>query len=83
MRIPPSAEDAARRLLALFAQRKARPGEILKHGEVLTSYPKGEVQLEDFKAGLDFAIEQGWVKETEPGGTGDCMLTVDGFSAYH
>jgi hypothetical protein len=66
MRIPPSAENAARRLLAMFAKRKARPGEILKHGEVLTTYAEGQVQLEDFKAGCDYAIEQGRVKETEP-----------------
>ena len=82
MRIPPSSEAAARRLLALFEQRKARPGEVLKHGEVLTSYAEGQIHLEDFKAGCDCAVEQGWVKETESG-TGNYMLTVNGFSTYH
>jgi hypothetical protein len=82
MRIPPSAEDAARRVLALFAKRKARPGTILKHGEILTTYAEGEVQLEDYKAGCDYAVEQNWIEETEPG-SGDYMLTEEGFSAYH
>lgn len=80
MRIPPSAEDAARRILALFAIRKARPGTILKHGEILTTYAEGQVQLEDFKAGCDYAVEQDWIKETEPG-SGDYVLTVEGFPA--
>jgi hypothetical protein len=80
MRIPPSAEVAARRLLALFAKRKAVPGVALKHGEALTVYADGQVQLEDFKAGSDFAVAEGWVKETEPG---SFVLTVAGFSAYH
>ena len=80
MAVSPSDEDAARRILELFSQRKARPGDVLKQGEAFTTYAKGPVQLSDFKAGCDYAAEQGWIKETEPG-SGDFMLTKTGFSA--
>jgi hypothetical protein len=73
-------EAAARRLLAIFAQRKARAGEILKHGEVFTIFAEGDVQLDHFKAGADFAVKRGWVKKTEQD---HYMLTPEGFSAYH
>jgi hypothetical protein len=81
MCIPPSDEDAAVRILELFRQRKARPSHVLKHGEALTTYAKGQVQLTDFKVGCDYAVEQGWIRETGPG-SGDYMLTKAGFSAY-
>jgi len=77
----PSDEDAAVRILELFRQRKARPSHILKHGEAFTTYAKGPVQLTHFKAGCDYAVEQGWIRETEPG-SGDYMLTKAGWSAY-
>jgi hypothetical protein len=75
-----NADDAARRILTLFGKQKARPGHILKEGYFFTHFALDRLTVLDVRAGCDLAIQQDWIKETEPG---VFMLTVAGFSAYH
>jgi len=75
-----NADDAAQRILTLFGKQKARPGHVLKEGYFFTNFALGQLTLVHFRAGCDFAIQQGWIRETEPG---VFTLTPTGFSAYH
>lgn len=74
-----NAAEAARRILDLFG-RQARPGTTLREGFFFTAFPLDGLTLLDFRPGCDHAIQQGWIKETEPGAF---MLTKDGFCACH
>jgi hypothetical protein len=75
-----NANEAARRILALYRQLKARPGHLLKEGYFFTHFAIGDLTLVNFRAGCDLAIQQSWIKETDPG---VFMLTPIGFTSYH
>jgi hypothetical protein len=77
-RIPPSGEEAAKRVLMLFKERNARPSHILKEQDYFTWFANGQFTLADFKPGCDYAIGQGWIEQPEPG---TYKLTLEGFSA--
>jgi hypothetical protein len=75
-----NADEAARRILTLFGKQKARPGHILNEGYFFTNFAVGQLTVIDFRVGCDLAIQQDWIKETEPG---VFMLRPAGYSAYH
>jgi hypothetical protein len=75
-----SSDDSARRILKMFADLKARPGHVLKDGHVFLGFAGSGFDLTDFKPGLEYAVEQGWVEVAEPSGY---RLTTEGFSAAH
>lgn len=74
-----NASDAAERILDLFG-RQARPGTTLKEGFFFRAFPFDQLTLLDFRPGCEYAKQQGWIEETEPG---VFMLTKAGFSACH
>lgn len=77
-RIPPSAHEAAIRVLRLFKERKARPSHLLKDQDYFTWFASERFTLDDFKPGCDYALNQGWIEQSEPG---TYKLTLAGFSA--
>jgi hypothetical protein len=77
-RIPPSSHEAAIRILWLFKERKARPSHVLKDQDYFTWFGNERFTLDDFKSGCDYAVNQGWIEQSEPG---TYKLTLTGFSA--
>jgi hypothetical protein len=73
----PSAEDAARRVLKLFKEKKARPSHVLRDGDFFIWFAGDGLTLDDFKSGCDHAVEQGWIERPDHG---TYKLTSEGFS---
>ena len=58
----PFSDESARAILAIFAARNVRGGEILMAGAVNISFLSNpRHRAEDYAAGLSYAIEKGWV----------------------
>lgn len=59
----PSAEESARKILAIFVQQfQARAGHVLRSNNFLAVMHLYDLRASDFNEGLKFAIEQGWVE---------------------
>ena len=59
----PTAEQCARAILAIFVSHFGlRPGEVLPRRNFETIWPQRGYRPKDFKAGLQFAIEIGWLE---------------------
>jgi hypothetical protein len=75
----PTPEQCARAILAIFVTHFGlRPGEALPRKNFLTLWPQRGYRPKDFKSGLQFATESGWL-ELLPGGK-SYRLTKNGFS---
>jgi hypothetical protein len=64
----PTTEDAARYVLAIFDAHGFRAGEVLGLGNFTLAFNKNPWRSEDFKEGMRFAADKGWV-EIFRGGT--------------
>ena len=65
----PTPEQCARAILAIFASHYGlRPGDVLRRNNFSTLWPQRGYRPKDFKTGLPFAIESGWL-ESVPGGS--------------
>jgi hypothetical protein len=64
----PTTEDAARHVLAIFDAHGFRAGEVLRLGNFMLPFNKSPWRSQDFKEGMQFAADKGWV-EVLPGGT--------------
>ena len=72
-------EQYARAILAIFVSHFGlRPGEIMPRKNFLTIWPQRGYRPKDFKAGLQFATESGWL-ELLPNGK-SFRLTKSGFT---
>ena len=72
-------EQCARAILAIFVSHFGlRPGEVLPRKNFLTIWPQRGYRPEDFNAGVQFAVESGWL-ELVPGGE-SYRLTKNGFT---
>jgi len=79
MPAPPTPEQCARAILEILVLHFGlRPGDVLPHSNFLTIWPQRGYSPADFKAGLQFAIESGWL-ELLPGGE-SYRLTKSGFT---
>jgi len=75
----PTPEQCAHAILAIFvAHYSLRPGDVLRRKNFLTLWPLRGYRPKDFKAGLQFAIECGWL-ELLPGRNA-YRLTRSGFT---
>ncbi len=73
-------EQCAREILAIFVWHFGLlAGEVLRRNSFLTLWPQRGYRPEEFHAGLQFAIESGWL-ELLPGGN-SYRLTKSGFAA--
>jgi hypothetical protein len=76
----PTPEQCAREILAIFVWHFGLlAGEVLRNNDFLTLWPQRGYRSEDFNAGLQFAIENGWL-ELLPGGN-SYRLSKSGFAA--
>ena len=75
----PTPEECARAILAIFVSHFGlRPGEVLHRKSFLTLWPQRGYRPKNFKTGLQFAIESGWL-ELLPGDS-SYRLTKSGFT---
>jgi len=73
-------EQCAREILAIFVWPFGLlAGDLLRSNNFLTLWPQRGYRPEEFNAGVQFAIESGWL-ELLPGGT-SYRLTKSGFGA--
>lgn len=64
----PTPEESANKILSLFVDRfKQRPGNVLRVNNFLEAIGKNEINADDFNAGMQFAIDQGWVESLNEG----------------
>jgi hypothetical protein len=78
MAAPPTIEDSAKAILAIFSSRNVRAGEILMFSKVNAQFLQSAGRAVDFQAGLQHAIIQGWIDLSSPT---MIRLTEAGFSA--
>lgn len=58
-----TAEHCARAILAIFVSHYGlRPGEVLRRKSFATLWPQRGYRPKDFKAGLQYAVESGWLE---------------------
>jgi hypothetical protein len=58
----PSSQESARAILKIFAAQNVRGGEILMAGAVNQAFLRDlKHRAEDYAAGLNYAIEKGWL----------------------
>ena len=61
----PTTEDAAKHILAIFLSSGAKPGDVLPLARVIRAFSRAPWRQADIAPGLDFAIERGWIDETD------------------
>jgi hypothetical protein len=74
----PTAEEAAKHVVAIFVKYGARAGHVLPERRVIRGFWKAPWSPDDFAPGLGFAIQQGWIERTSQG---EYRLTEAGFAA--
>ena len=75
----PTPEQCARAILAIFVSHYGlRPGDVLRKNNFNVLWPQRGYRPKDFKMGLQFAIECGWL-ELVPGGS-TYRLTKSGYT---
>jgi len=75
----PTPEQCARAILAIFvAHYGLRPNDVLRRNNFLTLWPQRGYRPRDFKAGLQFAIDTGWLELLPSGKL--YRLTKSGFT---
>jgi hypothetical protein len=76
MATAPTPEDAARRILAIFSSKDRRAGEVVRMNVFQGAFPVDGWRSDDFDAGLEYAVESGWVEMA----SGSLKLTDAGFA---
>ena len=62
MAIIPKQEEAARFIIDIFVERfNCRPGDVLRAGNFISAFATRPWQTTDFRNGMTYAAEQGWV----------------------
>lgn len=75
----PTPDQAAREILSIFvAHFQLRPGKVLQINNFHTVWQSRGLQSEDFKLGMEFAAENGWVEVIGDGSS--FRLTDAGFA---
>ncbi|MBK5104750.1 MAG: hypothetical protein JJE42_10925 [Burkholderiales bacterium] len=75
----PSPEKCAREILAIFVSHFGLlAGEVLRRNSFITLWPQRGYSAKDFEAGLQFAIESGWLELLADGKS--YRLTRSGFT---
>ncbi len=74
----PTPEECARNILAIYKRQNVRTGEMLLRNALQSNFVNGG-RADDFSAGLDYCVENGWLK-TKPDKTNMYFLTEVGFA---
>ena len=74
----PTPEESARAILAIFAVDNSRPDDVLIAGGVKFAFRQAGGMAEEFQAGLEYAVQNGWL---EIGENNTIKLTNAGFTA--
>ncbi len=61
-----TATESARIILSIFYSRSVRSGQVVMAGAVNADFLKLGYGPENYKAGMDYAVEQGWIREEPP-----------------
>ena len=72
----PTPEESARAILAIFAVDNSRPDDVLIAGGVNFAFRQAGGMAEEFQAGLEYAVQNGWL---EIGENDTIKLTSAGF----
>lgn len=76
----PTREEIAREILAIFIGHfNRRAGEVLRVNNFLAVWHNRGLKAEDFKPGMELAVERGWIEVLRGGSS--FRLTSDGFAA--
>jgi hypothetical protein len=73
----PTPEESARAILAIFAVDNSRPDHVLMAGGVNFAFRQAGGMAEEFQAGLEYAVQNGWL---EIGENNTIKLTNAGFT---
>lgn len=64
----PTPEETAREILSIFVGHfNSRPGHVLRINNFLAVWHSRRLQSEDFKPGMEFAVEKEWVEVLDNG----------------
>ena len=74
----PTPEENAKRVLEIYAHFDSRPGSLLRANNFVAVAARWRIRMTDIQQGLEYAVRQGWIEETE---NGSLRLTDRGFSA--
>jgi hypothetical protein len=74
----PTAEDAAKNILALFLRHNSRPGDLLPREDLSCAFETMPWRDADLPPGISFAVGEGWIEQIA---NGDFRLTDAGFGA--
>jgi hypothetical protein len=58
----PTQEDSAKYIISIFSKFSIRPGQVLMLQNFYDSFSQPGWQASDFKPGMDYALEMGWVE---------------------
>lgn len=76
MAVLPTKEDNAHKVLEVFSHFRARPGYVLRANNFVAVGARRRWEMSDLQQGLEFASEQGWIREKG----GGIELTEQGFA---
>jgi len=63
MTIQPPPEQFAREVMTLFIhQKKMQAGDSIPAGDALAFWQKNQHRSDDFRAGIGFALDNGWIE---------------------
>jgi hypothetical protein len=73
MATPPTAEDFARAILAIFQSHSIRAGQVLMAHQVNLQFLTDGRTAADYATGLGYALEHGWLED----GSGNTLRLTD------
>jgi hypothetical protein len=73
----PTREENGRKILEIYNQFRSRPRHVLLVNNFLAVAARRRWEMSDVQQGLDYALEQGWIRQHNHG----FELTESGFAA--
>ncbi len=70
-------EESGRFVLGIYARFESQPGRVLRANNFVAVAARRRVPIADIQRGLDFAVESGWLEETDDG---SLRLTSTGYN---
>ena len=73
----PTPEEAARRILSIFALNNSRPDDVLMAEQANFAFRQAGGSTAEFQVGLEYAVQNGWLEISK---TNNIKLTNAGFA---
>lgn len=73
----PTPDENGRLILEIYAHFNSRPGHVLRANNFVAVAARRRLHMEDIQQGLEYAVSQNWIEETE---NGSLRLTDAGYS---